>query len=112
MMGQAAPYAAAQTAPKFPIRQWGVKPTLSGDYQLKAARQGSAVCLKVRHASVPFPLRLLSEMVHRRSNDEKALSFHPTHSCMVRNIFRQSGLFLIKAKGGVRVIDDERVEVE
>jgi hypothetical protein len=31
---------------------------------------------------------------------------------MVRNIFRQSGLFFINEKGGVRVADDERVEVE
>jgi hypothetical protein len=54
---------------------------------------------------------LLSESVHGRCHEEKALSFPPTHSSMGRNIFRTSGLFF-NENGGVRVADDERVEVE
>jgi hypothetical protein len=55
---------------------------------------------------------LLSESVHGRCHDEKALSFPPIHSSMGRNIFRTSRLFFINENSGVRVADDERVEVE
>jgi hypothetical protein len=41
-----------------------------------------------------------------------AICRHPYKSTTGRNIFRTSGLFFINENGGVRVADDERVEVE
>jgi hypothetical protein len=63
-------------------------------------------------ATEPFAEGVVAISPPYPTNYEKALSFPPTHSSMVRNIFRKSGLFFINEKGGVRVADDERVEVE